>query len=171
MTTIAPSAPTTPVAGHARADREYSFHVALPPAEAFRLFEPLGEKAWAEDWQPVFATAEDARLHDGSVFTVERPRAAGETPIASVWTITLYDPPRRIEYRNVLVGVRATRVAVRCEPTDAGTHVAVRYVFTGLSLEGDAAIRAMTEPAFQGMIEGWNRSIADYLRRGTPASP
>lgn len=109
--------------------------------------------------------------HDGSVFTVERPRADGGVPIASVWTITRYEPPHAIEYRNVLVGTRATRISMRCAPTDGGTRVTVRYVLTGLSSEGDAAIAALTVPAFREMISGWGRSIARYLHRGTPASP
>ncbi|HYC70119.1 MAG TPA: SRPBCC family protein [Opitutaceae bacterium] len=165
-------APTpAPCAARARAVREHAFVVPLPPAECFVFFEPAGEKLWAEDWQPVFATPQDATLHDGSVFTVERPHPHGGAPIASVWTITQYDPPRAIEYRNVLAGLRATRILVRCEPAGAATRVVVRYVYTGLSDEGDAAIREVTPAAFAQSLEGWGAAIAAYLRRGTPASP
>lgn len=159
-------------AHHRRLEREHSFHVELPPAEAFTFFEPIGEKRWAEDWQPVFPTPEDARLHDGTVFTVARPHPAGGAPIDSVWTITRYEPPELIQYWNVLVGIRTTRIEVQCRarPT-GGTHVRVRYLYTGLSDAGDTAIAEVTEAAFAKAIGGWGDAIAAYLRRGTPASP
>lgn len=160
-----------PTAQHLRLEREHSFILGLPPADALGFFEPIGEKRWAEDWQPVFATPADAQLHDGSVFTVSRPHPAGSAPVDSVWTVTRYEPPRTIEYRNVLAGLRATRISVRCEATtDRHTRVIVRYVYTGLSEVGDAAIAEVTETAFAKSIEGWGQAIAAYLRRGTPAS-
>lgn len=166
-----PSA-TGPTAGHVRLERGHTFVVALPPAEAFGFFEPIGEKRWAEGWQPVFASDLDTRLHDGSVFTVERPHPHGTGVVASIWMITHYDPPRLIEYRNVLVGLRATRIRVGCEPAPGNaTRVTVRYVYTGLSIEGDAAIADVTEAAFAQSIASWGEGIAAYLRRGTPASP
>ena len=70
MSAAAIASPTTETAEHRRLDREHSFTVARPPAEAFVLFEPVGEKCWAENWHPVFTSPEAARLHDGSVFTV-----------------------------------------------------------------------------------------------------
>jgi hypothetical protein len=163
--------PPIPVAHRATTEREHTFSVALPVAGAFGLFEPIGEKKWAEGWQPVFVSEADADLHDGSVFTVDRPGEGG-APITSVWTITRYEPGRVIEYRNVLPGIRATRIIVRCEPTsDTDTRVTVRYTYHSLSTEGDAAITRITAPAFRDMIDGWGTAIADYLKRGTPASP
>lgn len=148
------------------------FTVDRPPAESFTFFEPIGEKRWAEDWQPVFPTAHDARLHAGSVFLVERPAPAGSDRITSVWTVLHYDPPHAIEYFNVFSGLRATRIAVSCAAAGAGrTRVTVRYSYTGLSAAGDLAIRAIDEPAFREMIDGWSRAITAYLDRGTPASP
>jgi hypothetical protein len=163
--------PAITIAHRATAEREHSFTVARPAAEAFVFFEPIGEKKWAEGWQPLFVSAADAELHDGSVFTVDRPGQGG-APVTSVWTITRYEPGRVIEYRNVLPGIRATRITVRCEPAGAETtRVTVRYAYRSLSTEGDAAIAQVTEAAFRDMIGGWGTAIADYLKRGTPASP
>lgn len=172
MTTLTASStvPVVPHAGHVRTEREHTFIVALPPAEAFSFFEPIGEKRWAEGWQPVFVSAEDAHLHDGSVFTVESPQPDGGV-VRSVWTVSRYEPSRLIEYRNVLLGLRATQITVRCEPHASGTRVTVRYVYHGLSDQGDQLIGKMTPDAYRTMIEGWSAAIADYLKRGTPASP
>lgn len=166
--TLAPAAPAD--AGHLCADRESSFELSLPPAAAFPLFEPMGEKAWAEGWQPVFVSAADAVLHDGSVFTVplaHHAQSGGE----AVWTVSRYDPPSQIEYRNVLPGLRATRIIVTCTPGAAGTRVTVRYTYHGLSQAGDEHIGEITPEKFAGMIREWEAAIASYLRRGTPASP
>jgi hypothetical protein len=169
-TLLPATTPSPSIGGHAYAEREHAFTVALPPADAFVCFEPLGEKNWAEGWQPVFTSPEDARLHDGSVFTVESAQPQGGM-ISSVWTVSRYEPPRLIEYRNVLLGLRATRITVRCEPQAAGTRVTVRYVYHGLSEPGDHLIGKMTPEAYRQMIDSWGADIAAYLKRGTPASP
>lgn len=170
---IAPPAAAAAVetAGHVRAEREHAFTVPLPPAGAFTFFEPLGEKNWAEGWHPVFATPDDARLHDGSVFTVEAKSPEG-SPLHSVWAVSRYEPPRLIEYRNVLTGLRATQITVRCEPGGPGaTRVTVRYVYHGLSPEGDALIGQITPEVFRSNVDGWGAAITAYLKRGTPATP
>lgn len=165
-------APSTAIAQHARAEHSHAFIVARPLAETFGFFEPVGEKKWAEHWAPVFATPTDAKLHNGSVFTVERPSPHGGPPVSSIWTITRYDSPNAIEYHNVLIGVRTTRITVSCESVaPAETRVTVRYVYTGISESGDKAIGEITESSYREMIESWGKSIADYLKRGTPASP
>lgn len=163
--------PTIASAQHLHQERTHSFLVTRPPAEAFVFFEPVGEKLWAEGWHPLFATEVDATLHNGSVFTVDFPEPDGRTT-HSVWSIVHYDPPHRVEYRNVLVGVRATQIAISCEPAaGSSTKVTVRYVYHGLSAAGDDFIRSMTADAFPAYIESWRADIAAYLQRGTPATP
>jgi len=166
------SAVAVPPAAHLKAAYEHSFEVALPAAEAFTLFEPLGEKRWAADWQPVFASPGDARLHDGSVFTVEYPGRHGGARMLTVWTITRYEPARAIEYHNVLPGLRTSRIKVALtEVSGRRTRVTVSYIYTGLSAPGDDAIRQITPETYRKNIESWGSEIAAYLKRGTPASP
>lgn len=180
-------APITENAGHHRLAREHSFLVALPLAETFHLFTPVGEKKWAEGWHPIFASCDDEILAEGSVFTVTSAAPSGGGEVHSVWAVSRYAPPFAIEYRNVLIGLRATHIAVRCEALaeDAGaatslpiasrargcTRVTVRYVYHGLSEAGDAFIAQMTEEKFRAMIESWSTAVADYLVRVTPATP
>lgn len=179
--------PRAEVAAHRRLEREHAFVVELPLAEAFVLFTPVGEKNWAEGWRPVFMSPEDADLREGSVFTVTSAAPLGGDDVHSVWAVSRYAPPAAIEYRNVLIGLRATHIAVRCEALaeDAGaatslptasrarahTRVTVRYVYHGLSEAGDAFIAQMTEEKFRAMIESWSAAVAEYWRRGTPATP
>lgn len=164
------AAPSPEIGQRAHAMREHSFVVPRPPADAFPLFEPVGEKNWAEGWHPLFASPADLPLHDGSVFTVSAPKPGGGM-LDSVWTVSRYDPPHAIEYRNFIFGVRATRISVRCTAEATGTRVTVRYDYSALSDEGDAFVRGMTEEQYRAMIDSWSQAIAAFLQRGTPATP
>lgn len=171
-TTSRPVPPAPGPAPHLKVAREHSFTVALPAAAAFVLFTPLGEKNWAEGWNPVFPAAGDLPLRDGTVFTVEAPHPHGRGSIQSVWSVSRHEPPRLIEYRNVILDLRATRIQVECAAAGAKTtRVTVRYEYTGLSAEGDAIIAEITAERFAAMIGQWRDSIAAYIRRGTPATP
>ncbi len=151
---------TADSAGHLAATRSHEFTVDLPVAQAFTLFEPLGEKKWAPGWDPCFPTAADASLADGTVFTVERQNHAGER-VQTIWLLTRYLPEAgSIEYRCVVPGERVAWVAVLCRAASATrTTVEVSYRYTALSALGDAYIRAMTEDAFRAFIESWAESI------------
>ena len=64
---LAAAVATTAPVFHATATHTHRFAVSLPVDEAFPLFEPIGEKNWADGWHPVFASTESAALADGSV--------------------------------------------------------------------------------------------------------
>ena len=155
----------------ARAERAHTFSVARPLAESFIFFEPIGEKLWAEGWQPTFLSSADSILHEGSAFLVPALSPTG-SPIEAAWTVSRYEPPHRIEYRNFLPGVRTTKITVQCVADGPDrTRVSVRYVYHAISDEGDAFVGQMTEEKFRAMIDSWQVAIAAYLRRGAPASP
>jgi hypothetical protein len=167
-----PAPPTSaPNAGHLTVTRSHSFAVLLPPAQAFTLFEPVGEKSWAEGWHPVFASASDAELSDNTVFTRE---ASGQGHSQqSLWLITHYDRlADLIEYRAIYPGQRVSRITVHCRAGAAsGTSVSVIYRCTGLSDDGDRHIAAMTDENYRTLIEEWASSIRAWLACGTPATP
>lgn len=172
ISTASARVPATVVRPRARAEREHRLVVARPIPDAFRFFEPVGEKNWAREWNPVFLSGPDAQLHEGSVFTVRTFHPALGTPLETIWAVTRYNPPELIEYRNVLPGLRATRITVRCIPAGPDrTVVHVRYVYNALSDDGDAFVTQMTDEKFRAMIDDWSAAIAAYLARGTPATP
>jgi hypothetical protein len=174
-----PASPTSPLqmppsttnAGHLVATRSHTFKVHLPLADAFTLFEPIGEKNWAEGFDPVFATPESSTLGDDSIFTVEASH--GGVKHQTIWLITRYDRAAAlVDYRAVYPGVRVARITVHCRASaKSETTVEVTYRYTGLSAEGDEYIAAMTEGKFGEFIEKWNSAIGAYLARGTPAVP
>jgi hypothetical protein len=163
--------PSTKNAGHLVATRSHSFTVHLPLSDAFTLFEPVGEKNWADGFDPIFATADSSTLGDNSIFTVEASHGAMKHQ--TIWLMTRYDHPAAlVEYRAVYPGVRVARITVQCRPSsESETTVKVTYRYTGLSDEGDAYIAAMTDEKFGEFVEKWDSAIRAFLARGTPAMP
>jgi hypothetical protein len=139
-----------------RAVRSHAFGVSMPVADAFRLFEPEGERAWAQGWDPRYLYPADGRPEVGMVFTTLH---GGET---TIWTMTRHDPAAGVvEYLRVTPGSRVASVLVQCAPADAErTRVTVVYGFTALSPLGNDYVRAMDAARYRDFIDGWGTAIA-----------
>lgn len=127
--------------------------VGLPPARAFALFTPDGERAWAHGWDPEFPAAPGRDGEPGVVFVT---RHGGR---ATTWTVTASEPPRAIAYAQSSPGYRAGLVTIGCRQAAAGTRVTVGYDLTALTPEANADLDrfAAGYPAF---LAGWERAIA-----------
>jgi hypothetical protein len=138
--------------------------VALPPAEAFRLFTARGEESWAEGWRPRFPgpVADDAA--PGVVWQT------GDGAATTTWLVLDSEPGRHVRYARVTPGDRAGTVAVtltEAEPGTAGggSDVEVSYLLTALS---DAAGDALDDFAagYDAYLAGWQAAIARHLATG-----
>ena len=143
-----------------RATRSHSFVAEIPAARAFRLFEPEGEKAWAQGWDPVYVHPADGRTEQGMVFTTSHNTED------TIWMVTRHEPRAGIvEYARVTPGSRTATVLVQCAALDAArTRVTVIYVLTGLSEAGNAYVRKMDEAAYRDYIDSWRDAIAKLAR-------
>jgi hypothetical protein len=146
-------------------ERAHAIRVDAPPARAFPLFEPLGEKLWAAGWRPEFLHPVDGRAREGAVFLT---RAAGEP--ATVWMVALHRPEEhRVAYARITPGIRAVRVDVRCRADGPDATLAtVTYEYTALSGEPDPYLEGLDEARYREGIEAWGGAIARFLRHGTP---
>ena len=142
-----------------RALRSHSFDVPLPMAEAFRFFEPEGERAWAPGWNPAYAYPANGQPEKGMVFTT------GEGEEHTIWIVMSYAPTTgAVEYARITPNVRTAIVRVQCASVDVGsTCVTVSYEYTGLSEAGNAYVRAMDEAAYRAFIESWGEAIRGTL--------
>lgn len=140
-------------ADHTR--RSHAFTIARPMAEAFRLFEPEGERAWAPGWDPVYIHPQDGRAAPGMVFTT------GEGEEATIWMCTRHDPAAGIvEYLRVTPALRTGSVLVHCTAIgEQRTRVNVVYTLTALSEKGNAWLREMDEARYRDFIESWKDAI------------
>lgn len=138
-----------------RATRSHSFIVHLPAARAFTLFEPEGERAWAEGWAPRYLHPADGRAEPGMVFATFH---GGEE---TTWLMTRHEPSAGlVEYARVTPGSRVASILVQCAPLEANrTRVTVIHTFTGLGEAGNAYIRAMDEAHYRDYIDSWGEAI------------
>ena len=142
--------------------RSHAFEVPLPLACAFTLFEPEGERAWAEGWDPRYLHPHDGRVASGLVFTTDH---GGEH---TLWTVARHEPAAGcVEYVRMTPGSRVGTVAVRCEAIGpARTRVTATYALTALSEAGNARLRALDEAAYRAYIDSWGESIERALSAG-----
>lgn len=130
--------------------------VPLPPADAFVLFTPLGEREWVHGWEPRFPRPVEDDTEPGTVFVTE---AHGES---TVWVVTARERPRTISYTRVTSGDRAGTVTVRLESVGEGAEVEVAYELTALVPEAEAEL-ARFATGYAAYLQSWENDIAAYL--------
>lgn len=134
-----------------------TFRLEAPIARVFPLFTALGERAWAQGWEPELLSGREER---GSVFrTVHSGRE-------TTWIVVDYRPAAgRVSYARLAQGSNMGLVDVQCSVTSGGgTEVSVRYTLTGLNPQGQAFVTEFLEPGqYDRMIEGWRTAIGKAL--------
>ncbi|MEQ6289720.1 SRPBCC family protein [Vogesella sp. GCM10023246] len=130
------------------------FTLPLDIDSAYPLFTPAGETLWVPDWQPQYFHPADGHTSAGMVFST------GHGGESTLWTLADYDPVAyRYRYVRVTPGSRFVQVQVSCQPVDAAnTRVCVSYTLTGLSEDGNAAIRDFAA-GYQAMLAEWRSLI------------
>lgn len=142
-------------------ERSHDFVVALPLSRTFPFFEPEGERAWAEGWDPKYMQPADGRATRGMVFTT----AHGNED--TIWMMVRHEPAQGlVEYVRCTPASRMGRVLVQCTALDAArTRVNVIYALTGLTEKGNAQICAMDAEHYRHFIESWRESIERAVAR------
>lgn len=139
------------------------FHLDAPIARVFPLFTALGEKAWAQGWEPQLLSGREER---GSAFrTIHDGRE-------TTWVVIDYRPAEGcVSYARLAEGSNIGLVDVHCSATGGGgTDVSVRYTLTGLDAQGQAFVSRFLDPEHYGrMIEDWRESITAALSGVKPA--
>ncbi len=139
-----------------------TIHLSAPPGQVFSLFEPVGEQAWAEGWEPRMLFPADGAAEVGAVFTT------GHSPEGeSVWTMTAYDPAQlHLAYLHVTPGLHVTCIEIQCEDMrDGTTRATVTYILTSLSAAGNDRL-ARFSARYQDEMASWERAINFYLAHG-----
>lgn len=144
--------------------QSHVIHIPATVERTFPLFEPLGEKHWAQGWNPEMLYPTSGVAQEGTVFTTQH---AGEP--AKIWTIIAYVKAQaHVTYVNVLPHAYTSRIDARCEPAGAeATSVRVTYTLTALTPHGNEYIeKFMEEHHYQAYISSWETAITYYLRHG-----
>jgi hypothetical protein len=134
-----------------------SIRVELPPEEAFGLFTPNGERAWAHGWAPEFPSPPDDDSEPGTAFTT---RHGGQD---TIWTVAGREPGRSIRYVSTIPGRRTGLITVTCAEADGGTEVTVSYDLTALDPSARADLRRFAD-GYPGFLAHWERALADLTK-------
>jgi hypothetical protein len=122
----------------------HTLRVPLPAGEALHLFTPVGERAWAPGWDPVFPAGEDGDgAAPGTVFLTG----------ASTWVV-VDRAADRVRYARVTPGVRAGTIEVQLRPDGDETLADVTYVTTALNDEPFDPDIAHWEHAIRAALAG-----------------
>ena len=129
-------------------------------SRVFPMFEPEGEKQWAEGWEPTPIYPPKMPPAEGTVF-----QTTGSKGKPSIWIITRYVPNETIEYSVVTAEHDTTQISIACHKLSSKeTSVAVTYRITGLSPKGNAFAR-MHSAHFHEILDDWQDRISDCLAK------
>jgi hypothetical protein len=134
-----------------------TFRLEAPIARVFPLFTALGERAWAQGWEPELLSGREQR---GSVF---RTTHGGHE---ATWIVVAYLPAQgHVSYARLVQGSNMGLVDVECSAISGGdTEVSVRYTLTGLNAQGQMFVDEFLDAAhYRRMIAEWREAISKAL--------
>lgn len=139
-----------------------SVRVPAPPARAFPLFSPEGERDWVPGWDPEPLYPAGVAWAEGQIFRTREETGDG------VWVVSRLEPDaHRARYHRVEPGRWVACVEVACRAADGGeTEAEVAYTFVGLSEAGNDAIAAMTAEDYEAKMRRWRGWIDSHLAAG-----
>jgi len=141
---------------------ERTLHVQTSAAGAFPLFGPLGEREWAEGWDPRVIWSDGEGDREGMIF-----RNGSTEP---VWVALRFDAHDRIaEYVHFTPDL-ITRIRVEVMPRDAdSSNVRVRYAWTAITEAGEGKVAERRE-SFAEALQEWEPAINAALAKRVHAS-
>ena len=139
--------------------------VALPPAEAFRLFTASGERDWVPGWEPRFAGDVDDDTAPGVVWETGGP--GDEHGEHTIWLVVDGDPGHRVRYARVTPGSRAGTVTVVVTAAPGGSNVEVTYEMTALTPDAGRRLEEFAA-GYDEFLREWETAIAEHLAGGRP---
>lgn len=121
--------------------------VAAPPEEAWHLFTPEGERAWAPGWNPRYPGDSEDVFETGGDH--HHP--------AATWVVVTRDPGRRVSYARVVAGRDAGTVTVELAG-DGHTTATVTYRLTALTSAGREHLTRFAA-GYAGYLRSWEEAI------------
>lgn len=134
--------------------------VSLPATQAFALFTPRGERAWAHGWDPHFPVPVTDDSRPGTVFETQ---AHGHDR-ATTWVVTQCRQGVSIGYARVTPGDRAGTVTVVLDAVAGNeTEVEVTYELTPLAPTAETELGEFAA-AYDAFLHSWQEAINASIR-------
>ena len=145
---------TTLKAQNQRAVRSFELTINGPVEKVFPLFTPEGETLWIPSWKwtPIYPAGKET-IRD-MVFKTEED---------TLWTLAVYEPPRRSVYVHTSPDVLA-RIEVECSTIDTKhTKMKITWVLTGITEHGKQVVEHHeTEEHFTDRKVNWKKWLDEY---------
>jgi len=144
--------------------RSHTLRINGRPDDVFGLFDPIGEKKWSKDWNPIMIFP-PSDICQGAVF-VTRDDDETET----IWIITTLDRTTgSIAYTSVTPNFKVNIIDISCEPDGVNrTKARVTYTITALSEKGNQYISSFSKDRYNKWMMNWEKAINHYLQCGRP---
>jgi hypothetical protein len=113
---------------------EYSHDIGAPPEKVFPLLCPVREYEWLDTWACELIYSQSGVAEDDCIF---RTGHSGEP---MTWSVSRYEPPKRIEFVAVTPQRHVMHLKIALEPFAGGTRLRWERVFTGLTESGNERI-------------------------------
>ncbi len=135
--------------------------------KSFPLFTPIGEKVWADGWDPEIIWLPEKLIAEHMVFKTEPSDLFKGRESEYVWTVSKYSPEEYFVEYTVFTPERLWNITVICKKAmEEKTAVSVTYSFTGLNEEGNSKNRFHLEGMYSENLKDWERAINQYLETG-----
>ncbi|HZX40359.1 MAG TPA: hypothetical protein VFE93_00890 [Myxococcaceae bacterium] len=140
----------------------YEQHLEAAPDRVLPLLTPLGERAWAEGWEPRMRW-EPPGGGAGTLFVIEHH---GHPP--TVWLLDTWEPATgHVHYVHVTPGSDVTEIDIRLRPDGKARSIAtVRYTWTALGPPGVSLVRSKTPQAYVLAMREWEQALNHFLTTG-----
>jgi hypothetical protein len=128
----------------------------------FPLFTPLGEKKWAQDWNPDLIFPSGGATQEGQI--LQTPDHMHGAP-PSTWVVSRYDTSsHQIQY-IITSAVRVAVISITCTASGKdSTGATISYTLTGLSAEGNALSHHLLGKIFATNLKDWENAINTSLK-------
>lgn len=130
---LAETGRTPPAFSGRRGKSTFTGYVGFPPEAVFPLLCPVREYEWLDGWRCDMVYSDSGIAEDNCVFKTAH---AGNM----VWSVSRYEPPRRIEFTTFVPDHVVTRLNISLTPSGNGTNLQWTRIFTGLSEEGNKSV-------------------------------
>src|SRR5579859_416385 len=125
--------------------------------QVFSLFCPLGEKNWAEDWNPNLILPSSGDPQEGQILQTP-DHVHGAPPLT--WVVSRYNvTSHQIQY-IITSAIRVAIISISCTATGKNsTNAEVTYKLTGLSTEGNELSHHLIGKIFETNLKDWETAI------------
>ena len=134
-----------------------------PPHQIFPLLCPVREYDWIDDWSCAIISSRTGIAELNCVFTTKRDYGHSK-PKDEIWIVSRYEPPRVIEFVKFCADLYVIKYDIWLNSLAENLTQAVwTQTRIPLSADGEAALEATTQEAFQTMAGDLESRLNDYL--------